>query len=168
MIVSVIESGMDFGPFNKDDFFHIEKSPLYTTLGNGVRIGEFALIRGENSVWLVEAKSSFSKNDNHVDFKKNINEIVEKLTNSFHLLISAIIGRHGVSLDISEKFRNLALDKTKFILILVINNAKDEWLPPIKDDLARSFAPLIKTFSLGPQPVVVLNDTQARLRKLVK
>lgn len=168
MTVSVKESGMEFGPFDNNDFFHIEKSQLYITLGSGVRIGEFALIRDENSVWLVEAKSSFSNEDNHVDFRKNIDEIVEKLTNSFHLLISGILSRHIHAHELSEKFRNLPLNRTKFALILVINNAEKEWLQPINYALTKSLSPLAKTFALGAQPVIVLNDTLARSKNLIK
>ena len=53
------ESGIDFGPFQDDDLFCIEKSQLYHSLGKGLKTVEFILLRnaGKNII-LLEAKTT--------------------------------------------------------------------------------------------------------------
>ena len=42
---TITESGMKFGPFNKDEFFHIEKSKIYRNIQENVKIAEFLLLK---------------------------------------------------------------------------------------------------------------------------
>lgn len=61
MVINFIESGMTFGPFEEENFFHIEKSEVYRQIESQVKIVEFVLLKqtGTNSqIWLVEAKQS--------------------------------------------------------------------------------------------------------------
>ncbi len=60
--ILIEESGMWFGPFDVDDCFAIEQSPLDQRIRQGVKIAEMAVLRqaqaGGPTVWIIEAKSS--------------------------------------------------------------------------------------------------------------
>lgn len=167
MMVPILESGMSFGPFNKKDCFYIEKSALYTKLGEGVQIAEFAILRADSHIWLVEAKSSAPRPENKIDFPKYIQEIAQKLINSLQLLFAALLERHADTAELSAEFKAIELKTVAIKCILVINGAEISWLQPLKDALEKSLKPLIKTMALGPNSVIVLNDTQARAKQLI-
>jgi len=50
---------MNFGPYEKTNIFHIEKSNTYKKIHNGVRMAEFLLLPPErNEILIIEAKTS--------------------------------------------------------------------------------------------------------------
>lgn len=60
---SIPESDVIFGPYDEKDLFHIEKSELYKSLGEGLKTVEFILRASttERGIVFVEAKSNGSK-----------------------------------------------------------------------------------------------------------
>ena len=42
--VRIQESGMTFGPFPEDQFFHIERSAIYKRLQTGLKMAEFLVV----------------------------------------------------------------------------------------------------------------------------
>ena len=63
--ITITESDMHFGPFERDQCFHIEGSKVYRDIQDGVKMAEFLLLRANDStsnnnsaIWIVEAKSS--------------------------------------------------------------------------------------------------------------
>ena len=101
MSVTVVESGMSFGPYPDDDFFQVEQSALYARIRTGVQMAEFALIRRRPekpvTIWLIEAKSSAPNPANPhsaKDFQNYIAEIHQKMHNGLQVLFAAWLARH--------------------------------------------------------------------------
>lgn len=166
---TITESGMEFGPYPEEDFFRIETSKTYEKVGDNIKIAEFLLIRDRNKpkVWIVEAKSSAPNPTNKQDFDKFIEEIRDKLNNTLTLGIATCLQRHSTYSELPSSFQNLDLKKAGFYLILVINGHQDQWLPPLQKALNKALIPTVKKWNLSPTAVLVLNDTMARLKKLI-
>jgi len=171
MSKTIIESGMQFGPYPNDDCFELEKSALCLNIQPGVKMAEFALIRYQASkqpdIWLIEAKSSAPQAATKPDFDKYIDEIKQKLSNALHLVLAARLNRHpnGIA-ALPAGFQVLTL-QNGFKLVLVINNFQDAWLPPLQDALRKALIVLCKTFGLRPTSVAVINNHMARRYKLI-
>jgi hypothetical protein len=167
MSICIEESGLSFGDYNEDDFFHIEQSDIYHKLGEGIKTIEFFLYRGADELFLIEAKSSAPKPKGNADFEKFILDISEKFTHSLDLFFSVVISRtKDTHREIPRKFKAIKHYETmKIKLILVLNGHQIEWLPPIKDALARKLIPQIKIWQLN---IVVLNHVLAAEYNLIK
>lgn len=170
MPVTIVESGMTFGPFLNEHFFHIEKSKIYNKLQNGLQIAEFLLIQPEkNRLLVVEAKSSSPNPENkesQITFDDFIAEITEKLSNSFTLGLALCLERHVDHKDeISKCFKDIALDSVKIVLLLVINGHKEEWLAPLSEALQEK---LKRTSRIWPLEVLVLNEKMAQSYNLIE
>jgi hypothetical protein len=170
----IVESGLTFGPFPAGHCFYIEKSKTYQQIKEGVKVAEFLLLRpspqggGTNKIWVVEAKSSAPKPSNHDHFEKYIEEIRAKLTNSLTLVMTACLKRHRqADAELSDDFKQLNLASIQFVLVLVIGNFPEAYLPPLQDALAKVLHPTIKTWALGTPAVLVINEDMARQQKLI-
>ena len=169
---TIHESGMTFGPFNSGAYFHIEKSQLYDQIQTNVKMAEFLLLRsgknGTDSVWIIEAKSSTPHPGNHQNLDVFIATVHDKFLNAFSLTLAALLGRHPDALDeLPAVFRSLNLSCARFKFILVIKGHKTEWLPPLKDALARSLKTTIKTWGIIEPAVAVMNDCIAQDTTLI-
>ena len=173
----IIESGMTFGPYPDGHCFYIEKSPTIKKInknaqkGEGLQIAEFLLLETKNNqatVFIIEAKTSSPQPANQTDFDRYINEIKEKLANSLALFVALYIQRHSKSYsELSDHFRQLEISNVNFLLILVIQNSKDEWLPPLHETLRKALRLTVKIWNLTPTSVIVLNEEGARKRGLI-
>ncbi|MFW9606231.1 MAG: hypothetical protein ACMV0I_06745 [Pseudomonas sp.] len=172
MSIIIYESGMYFGPYPDEDCFELEKSAIYQQIKQGVMMAEFALVRRSKDkppiVWLVEAKSSSPKPATQPNFNEFIEEIRQKLTNALHMVLAARLERYSESInDLPAGFRALSLQE-EFKLVLVVNKHREDWLPPLQDELNSVFAVLCKTFGLKPSSVAVINDEKARSLRLIQ
>jgi hypothetical protein len=161
-----IESGMSFGPFPTDYCLRIESCKTYLKLKQGLKIAEFVVLRVDGHkppvIWIVEAKSSSPCPANTPSFSNFIEEICCKLSNALQLWLALRLGRHPETFaELATPFRQVALDKINFRLILVIKGHRAAWLPPLQEALANALRPVIKTWALSPNAVVVMNDTMA-------
>lgn len=165
MTITIVESGMTFGPYPSDDCFEIESSSLYKQLGDGVKTAEFALLRRPANkpvaVWIVEAKRSTPQPGSRPNFDALIDAIRQKLCNALQLVFAARLGRHpgGLS-ELPEGFKTLTLLED-WRLVLVIQGHAAQWLAPLNDALKNALRSVIRTFGLGPTAVAVLNDQMA-------
>lgn len=166
-MVAITESNMVFGDFDDDKIFEIEKSKLHKNVGNGVKVVEFILIKDENNLTFIEAKSSSPSpiSGNEENFDKYINDICDKFMHSLNLYQSAIFKRNNGHEEISENFRLLNNASIKFKFILVITYHKKEWIPPILDALKRKLIPYNKIWK---SEVIVINGEDAKKFGLVK
>lgn len=162
----ITESGMSFGPFPDGDCFYIEKSKTYAKIQPNVKMAEFLVLRpgpAKTNVWIIEAKSSSPKPEPQTNFEKFIAEIQEKLVNAFGLSMALHLNRHiSAYNELPQRFKQLDLAETDYKFVLVINGHKDEWLVPLKDALLNALRAMINVWALGPLPVAVLNDIEAR------
>lgn len=160
------ESNMTFGPFKNEDIFRIEKCKTYQSIQQDVKISEFLLIHNKK-LHIVEAKSSSPHPTNEVDFDEFINEIYSKFHNSVILFLALRHDRHQVKSDLSKKFLKLDLSNTSFCLTLIIHDHKEEWLPPIQEELNTLITPLINAWASQKTQLVVINDLIAREHGLI-
>ncbi|NRV99310.1 hypothetical protein DFH65_000001, partial [Clostridium beijerinckii] len=57
-MIEISESGMIFGVYEDDRVFRIEISKLHDKIGNRIKVVEFILMRKQNELDFIEAKSS--------------------------------------------------------------------------------------------------------------
>lgn len=170
--ITILESGLTFGPFDDNDCFCVEQSALYAGIGEGVKMVEFMLIRpGSDNVpklLCVEAKSSAPRPTSEADFERYFDDIREKMSNAVSLYIAARVGRHGTAGDeMPPGLKTPALEAISVSLILVVSAAEEDWLPPLQDKLRQVLGPVVRTFALGPTAVAVLSATRARGARLI-
>lgn len=169
---AIVESEMTFGPYPEGECFYIEKSQCYRKIQQGVPIAEFLLLQQQKKgpvVWIIEAKSSSPRPETRPNFKEFIDEIRNKLTNAFWLIVAARLQRHSsADAELSEPFKRLNLQTQRFRLALVIRGHQKDWLPPLQDALNRALCPTIKTWGLPSSSVVVLSDDSARQYGLIR
>lgn len=166
-MVQINESNMIFGDFEEDTIFQIEKSKLHNKIGNGIKVVEFVLLRNENELNFIEAKSSSPRptKDNIVRFNEFIEEIVDKFIHSFNLFYSTILKRNKDYGEMNNNFFELDNSQTKLKFILVIKGHEIEWLLPISDDLKKK---LSYQNTIWKSEVIVMNDKIANKYNLVK
>ncbi len=168
---AIIESGMTFGPYPAGQCFYIEKSACYAGVQEGVNMAEFLLLKQQEkelTIWVVEAKSSSPRPETQPNFAEFINEIRNKLTNAFLLVVAARLQRHtAAENELPDAFKMLDLTAQGFRFVLVINGHKSEWLAPMQSALAQALKPVVKTWALPVTSVAVLNDEMAKKYGLI-
>lgn len=167
-----IESGMTFGPYDKNDVFRIEKSELYQKVFiHDLRTLEFVIWHNENLVFL-EAKTSTPdyRNTNESDekkkkYKKFINSIAEKFEDSIDLYFSLITGRQ-IDSDFSEKLLKLDYSKINIVLVVVIKNAYGESLIHYKDKLNTMLKVKMKVWNI--KNILFIDEEKAQEKGFVR
>lgn len=172
LLEPILESEMKFGLYDSDDLFHIEKSTQYCrNIGsNGIKISEFILYK-DNKILVVEAKKTCpnvenKSADNEQRFVKYVQDIVDKFENSLDILANIYIGRID-STGISSKFLPGFEYKLRnyIILILVVKNAKEEWLVSYPDALKKQLNKKMRIWKI--RTLLVINEEKAREKGLV-
>lgn len=167
--LTITESGLEFGRFPEEDFFHVEQSTLCTALGEGVKMVEFILVRttgGKSSILFVEAKSSVPRAGSA--FEAYFEAIREKMANALTLFLAARLNRHGTAGDeLPAGLRGVALGTASVVFVLVIPSAPDAWLPDIQNKWDRTMMALRRTFGITATRAVVMNERIARAQRLV-
>jgi hypothetical protein len=165
-MMHIEESGLYLGDYAKNDFFNIEKSQLYRSLGKGIKTVEFILRKNDNTVFFVEAKSSGPQPEKNEDFNTYIQEISDKIIHSNDLFFSVLLKRkQDEHSEFPSSFRKINYETAKITAILIINNFNSQWLSPIREALERNLKHLIKTWRFE---IIVLNHEKAIANKLVK
>lgn len=170
--ITIEESGLEFGPFEEDRCFEIEKSDLCARAQPGVKSVEFLLVRpgrrGVEKLFCVEAKSSAPRAENQPDLQKYFDDIREKMLNSLLLFLAAHQGRHGAAVDeLPAGLRALDLRTMKVVFVLVISTAEESWLPPLQDKLAQVLRSTARSFNIDPASIAVLDPVRARAARLI-
>lgn len=163
----IIESNMIFGDFEEDKVFKIENSKIHNKIGNGIKVVEFVLLKNDNELNFIEAKSSSPRPTkyNIIRFNEFIDEISDKFIHSFNLFYSTILRRNKDYGEVNNNFFELDNSKIKLKFILVIKGHEIEWLLPISDALKKK---LSYQNTIWKSEVVVMNDKIANKYNLVK
>ena len=169
--VIINESGMCFGPYTHDKVFRIEESSIYKSLEGGVKIAEFLLLRSIEGkkplLCVVEAKQSSPKPENS-NFNGFIEDISEKMVNSFSLGWALRLKRHpNADSELPKQFQKLDLSEVDVRFVLVIKGHKNEWLGPLQEAIERTLRSTTKTWGLGSNPVAVMNERLAKKHQLL-
>ena len=172
--LTIHESNMQFGPYAAERCFHVEQSRGYQALQDGVKMVEFFLLREQQFgqvLWAIEAKSSSPRAENSTKLEQFITEICQKFHNALFLLLAARLGRQpSIHAELSQLYQDLDLQHLGLRLALIIHGHQKSWLPPVQDRLRQTLKPLIKTWGLSPQSVLVpgpphSDDIQRKSRK---
>ncbi|MDD3322189.1 MAG: hypothetical protein PHS59_12180 [Paludibacter sp.] len=176
-MITIPESGMNFGPFDENDVCQIEKSMLYGDIKDNVQMAEFILKQNKKLIF-IEAKSSSPRQlQIPVEINKAnkietveypspyIVEIYNKLNNALNLLLSAnlkcTIDENKEILDFVDL---IDFNSYKIKFYLVINGHKKEWLSDVQDALQKQLLPQMKIWNID---VKVINDEIAKQYKLI-
>lgn len=169
--ITIRESGLEFGPFDEDKCFEVERSALCAGLGDGVKIVEFMLVRpgkgGVANLLCVEAKTSAPQKGTQPQFDEYFLEIRDKMLNALLLFLGARLGRHGDAADeLPHGMRTLDPATVGIKFVLVVSNAQDDWLVPLQEKFTNTMRPIVKTFRVDPASAVVLDARRARAQGL--
>lgn len=171
---TITESGAAFGPYREEELFPIEKTQLYTSLGEGVKMVEFLWKKGGKPILLfVEAKTNCPNPDNRdetVEKRKKYEEfytdVTDKFVDSLGVYTAALLGRYEDITEIGEELRRSTLQGARLRFILVITNpaATVEWLPGPKEVLENRLRRWSKIWDVE---VLVLNRALAEQYGLI-
>lgn len=159
--ITILESGMKFGPFQLDECFYIEKSKIYQNIQQNLMMAEFLWLKQQKSqakVWVVEAKSSVPR-----EHDVYMNEVKDKLVNAFTLTLSSVLGRHEIGKnELPALFKKLKLSSVQFGFVLVINGVPQAYLSALQDALQLKLKSTLKVWALEANSVLVLNNEIAK------
>lgn len=166
MAVIIEESKMHFGPYSEEQVFQIEKSTPYTKSlrPNGIKCCEFILLRN-NKLYFVEAKETCpnqivadSSKEMKEKYHQTVNDIAEKMRHSLAMYANFLLGQYDSGAIPRFMQENLLADK-EIRLLLVVKNAKKEWLLPFKDVLEKELRRDMRIWKI--QSFIVINEETA-------
>lgn len=157
----ITESEMDFIP---DKAFRIEKSTLYTNLGEGIKSVEFIRIKEDNLLF-VEARTSFPDPNNPdagnlTKFHSQIEDICEKFLHSLNLFSSVKV--RVAENTLPEDF--ILPERISLVFILVLKSHDLRGCRRIKAKINSSLPPYLK--EIWKPKVYVINHQTAINRNL--
>lgn len=162
-MIRIEESGIEFGPFDKDDFFAIEEALQQKKLSSkGVCSVEF-VVKNNNSLIFLEAKTSIPKDSN-----KFFTEITEKFEHSLIVFVNALLKRNDLQNDLPANFTVNDSSLQSIKLLLVIKSAPSDYLQQLTDKLRKSLKGVSVLWSIKPQNIQLINEERAIKLKLTK
>lgn len=171
-MVIINESDMRFGKYSEEDVFYIEKSDQYqnSLRGNGVKSCEFILKKAD-TLYFVEAKSSCpnqitadSSKEKREKYNEYIADIIDKMRHSLALYANILLKRHDAT-GIPNNFLETDLSAKQIKLVLVVKNAEEMWLIPLKEKLNKELKREAKIWKYTD--FYVINEEQARKKCFV-
>ena len=166
------ESGVEFGDFNPNDFFHIEKSAYLVHTENIKRCEFIWLNRNKNTLFFVEAKSSAPDPTKKEDFDIYIAKIVSKFSNSVQLFAFGALGKiQQLDDEIPDGIKSVDWASVRCKLLLIIPTYCDEkakWLPPLAEVIRKEMKVQRKLWDIPYSDIVVVNMKQARQYNLLR
>ena len=171
-MVIIDESDMHFGEYSEEDVFYIEKSDQYQNnlKGNGVKSCEFILKKAD-TLYFVEAKSSCpnqitadSPKEKREKYNEYIADIIDKMRHSLALYANILLKRHDAT-GIPNNFLETDLSAKRIKLVLVVTNAEEMWLIPLKEKLDKELKREAKIWKFTD--FYVINEERARKKRFV-
>lgn len=163
-IVVVQESGMDF-PLDDTKTFFIEKSTFVNKL-KGFQLCEYVTLDNNSKVIMVEAKTSFAKPTNKQDFEEDIQEIVDKYSDSLQIF-NALLLRHPLESSVAQ-MTGVNLRNANYLLVFVVKSLPLNGLPPIIDALKSRMKSVLKLWNISDSFVKVFNEDKARAFGIIR
>ena len=170
MPVLIPESGIVFGSFSDESCYQIESSPACESLGEGIKLVEFALARKENSLWFIEAKSSIpAYKENPKKHEKYFSNIEQKFINSLTLIFMGCLGRQPmIQAELPPGLQDLDWHCLNIHLRLVIPDVPKKFLPPLQEKFRNTLSRTLKTWNIAQPNVKVVNKEMARREELIQ
>lgn len=175
--LSLLESGLWFGPFRKGCVFLLEKHSTDKGLypkRESPRMAEFAWSDPAGKrprVWVVEAKSSVARQDNKDDFQKNLEEWASKLANALTMIAGVKAGAFLPAADLSEVpeyVKNINMRDFSFYLVVVLTAdwATAEACQQLQLCLRPYLSESLRAWGLPKDSVYVFNRELAQRKEL--
>lgn len=171
-MVIIDESDMHFGEYSEEDVFRIETCEQYqkNLMPNGVKSCEFILKKAD-TLYFVEAKSSCpnqitadSPKEKREKYNEYIAEITDKMRHSLALYANILLKRHDAT-GIPNNFLETDLSAKRIKLVLVVKNAEEMWLIPLKEKLDKELKREAKIWKFTD--FYVINEERARKKRFV-
>lgn len=168
MIIS--ESDMQFGEYEEEQVFCIEKSRQYTEKlrQRSIKSCEFVLLR-DNKLYFVEAKKSCPNQitantveEKRQKYEEYIKGITAKMKHSLILYSNILLGRYSME-GMPEALRDLS--KMDIRLVLVVKNAEKKWLEPFRDIFCRELKDEMQIWKIPT--FIVINEETARKKHFI-
>lgn len=166
--ITIQESDMTFGAYNKEDVFHIEKSKICQELQDSkssIKTVEFILLKNQKLLF-VEAKTStanYAEAPTSEEKKKKqeefIQEITQKWMDSLHIYCSLILKRIH-SCEFPKKLSTEEVITGDFVPILVVKNGYKDSLIPLRDLLWEKLKSERKIWNI--KNILILNEELAQ------
>lgn len=148
--------------FPDEDVYRIEKSPL---LANVCLKATECVVRRQDVILFIEAKSSTPRPQTVDIFDKFIGEITDKFAHSLMFYNVAILRHDGE--EMPKNVKNVNLCKAHYSFVLVIYGHKIEWLPPLMDALRSRLRHTLKLWNIPDVAVKVMNERMALDNKII-
>ena len=119
--IVITKSEMKFGPFLEENFFKIENSKLHKSLGQGFKIVEFVVLKGDKILFVEAKPNRYILSVGNPKLDEKIKELQEKFENSLDLFLSVRVGiREDSYRQIGENlvYKELSTVKGRFFLVI--------------------------------------------------
>lgn len=170
MGVYITESGMKFGPFQKEAIIHIESSLQYVAIKQGMHITEFIYYEKEKKrLVALEAKTTAPNPDSDIvenpkeKFQEYIKDIREKFENSLDLYVNMALKD-----EVPGDFKGIDYHELEIVFVLVIKNHEKAWLKDVKDAMEMAVRSVHRTNKIWKCKVLVINEQMARKAHLIE
>lgn len=171
-MITIEESNMQFGEYSDECIFLIEKSKQYQDglMPNGVKSCEF-IVERDNTLYFVEAKTSCpnqivanTSEEKRKKYDKYIGDITEKMRHSLALYANILLKRHDTA-GVPRALLETDLSGKNIKLVLVVKNAKSDWLMPLKEKLDKELRKESRIWRFSD--FYVINEEHARQKHFI-
>ena len=162
-MITIAESGMNFGPLKESNLYHIETAPEYRRIQQGTKIAEFIFWKeSKKRLVVLEAKSSLADFHNSDAFKIQIGYICDKFLNSLDLYLSSALRR-----KLPPHMEKIDYNEVEFRFILVIRGYDEDGLMRVKDAIATRLDQSLRLQKIWTYTICAINEYQARSRGML-
>lgn len=164
--MDIFESYMKFC-LDEKQTFRIEKAKVTERLTNVMPCEYIAWIN--DSLCLVEAKSSAPSPNSKANFDKYIHDIAQKFTDSILLFNAILLKRHKDDdfKELPDAFKKLN-GKERYTLYLIVHGHKEEWMIDIQDALKMQMRHVLKAWNIEDFRLKAINHETAQNLHLIE
>lgn len=172
MAIIIPESDMQFGEYEEEQVFHLEKSNQYEEKlkSNGIKSCEF-ILRRDNKLYFVEAKTSCPRQiiaDTSEEKREKYNEYIQdialKMRHSLTLYSNILLERYTKE-GVPELLREKNMSNLEIRLVLVVKNAEKEWLIPFQDVFRKVLRDELRIWKIPSFSII--NEATAREKRFI-
>ncbi len=172
MAVIISESDMQFGEYEQEQIFQLEKSSQYTKKlrPNGIKSCEF-ILRRDNKLYFVEAKKSCPRQieadtseEKRIKYREYIQDIALKMRHSLALYSNILLERYDTE-GVPELLKERNLSGLEIRLVLVVKNAEKGWLAPFQDVFRKELQDELRIWKIPDFSII--NEETARNKQFI-
>ncbi len=172
MAVIISESEMQFGKYEKEQVFQMEKCSQYTKtlMPNGIKSCEF-ILRRDHKLYFIEAKKSCPRQisaetpqEKIRKYNEYIQDIVLKMRHSLALYANILLERYTAE-GVPEMLREKNMSYLEIRLVLVVKDAEKEWLVPFQDVFRKRLQDELRIWKIPAFSII--NEDTAREKHFI-